>query len=149
MYARQLLTRSGGKHIKLIHYAIFGFDIPPHPNCLNQLTACPKCALPETNLLHGIWSCPSTMQFRAQVVIRLANEMVTHGYVPSVNQRYFVFNTWHCGSDWAEYQMWMVFRALSYNHPFTSHTSGCTAVCVYDASLTIFSSVTFPDSCLW
>lgn len=34
-------------YFKLIYHAIFGFNIPPHPNCLDRLTACLKCALPK------------------------------------------------------------------------------------------------------
>lgn len=48
----------------------------------SSINACPKWALPKANLLHGIWPCPSTVKFWAQVVdtinvkmvIKLANE---------------------------------------------------------------------------
>lgn len=52
----------------MIHHAIFGFDIPPNPNRPDHLTACLKYAQPNTNLLHGKWSCPNTARFWSLIV---------------------------------------------------------------------------------
>lgn len=50
-------------HFKFLHQAIYGFHIPPHPNCPDMLTACPKCNTPKTNLIHGAWRCSAVSQF--------------------------------------------------------------------------------------
>lgn len=62
-------------HFKFIHHAIYGFSIPPHPNCPNRLTACPKCDTPTTDLVHGVWTCPSVVTFWADLVRLITSKM--------------------------------------------------------------------------
>lgn len=55
-------------HFRLIHRAIYGFNIPSVSSYSSRITACPKCHTPLTDLWHGGWLCPDTQKFWDQII---------------------------------------------------------------------------------
>lgn len=55
-------------HFKFMHHAIYGFDIPPHPNCPERFTACPKCQTHKTNMIHRVWHCEKSSNFCPRIL---------------------------------------------------------------------------------
>lgn len=52
---------------KIVHNAIYGFNLPATPLNSARLTACPKCGTPSTDMWHGLWQCPAIQRYWAQV----------------------------------------------------------------------------------
>lgn len=55
-------------YFKIIHNAIYGFNLPPsplHPNCLLK---CPKRDVPQTDMWHGLWLCPNIQNFSKEIL---------------------------------------------------------------------------------
>lgn len=54
-------------YYKLIHNAIYGFNLPARPQNTSRITACPKCDTPLTDMWHGFWTCPAIQRFWEEV----------------------------------------------------------------------------------
>lgn len=49
---------------KLLHNAIYGFNVPPLVRNPDRITKCPKCTAPLTaETWHGIWSCKAIQAY--------------------------------------------------------------------------------------
>lgn len=62
-------------HFKLIHHAIYGYDILPYPNCPDNLLHGQNVS-PQRQ--HGVWSCPDTSQFWMQVTALIKSKKGLH-----------------------------------------------------------------------
>lgn len=49
--------------LRIIHRAIYGFNLPNPTNDPSRITACPKCGLEQLDLWHGLWLCPKIQDY--------------------------------------------------------------------------------------
>lgn len=64
-------------YFKIIHNAIYGFNLPPSPLYPNRLLTCPKCGTPLTDMWHGIWQCPIIQNFWKEILQLVENHYKT------------------------------------------------------------------------
>lgn len=53
---------------KIIHSAIYGFNLSNPTNNPSRLTACPKCSQSATDMWHVLWSCPYIQTYWDEVM---------------------------------------------------------------------------------